>query len=61
MLYYIMNCFCLITTGVKPKAKELRDVRLSASSNTINTTNEGKKNGSYSRVIANRKARTIFK
>ena len=56
-----MNCFCLITTGTKPKAKELRDVRLSASSNTINTTNEGKKNGSYSRVLAKRKARTIFK
>ena len=34
-----MNCFCLITSGVKPKAKELRDVRLSASSNTINNTN----------------------
>ncbi len=55
-----MNCFCLITTGVKPKAKELRDVRLSASSNIINTTNEGKKNGSYDRVLAKRKARTIF-
>lgn len=59
--YNMMNCFCLITTGTKPKATELRDVRLSASSNIINTTNEGKKNGSYDRVLANRKARTIFK
>jgi hypothetical protein len=61
MLYYIMNCFCLITTGIKPKLKELREVRLSASSNTINNTNEGKKNASYDRFLAKRKAQTIFK
>ena len=56
-----MNCFCLITTGVKPKLKELRDVRLSASTNTINNTHEGRKNGSYERFLAKRKAQTIFK
>jgi len=56
-----MNCFCLITIGVKPKLKELRNVRLSASTNTINTKNEGKKNASYDRFLAKRKAQTIFK
>jgi hypothetical protein len=56
-----MNCFCLTTTGIKPKQKELRNIRLSASSNIICTTNEGKKNGDYSRVLAKRKALTIFK
>ena len=56
-----MNCFCLITTGIKPKLKEFREVRLSASTNTINNTNEGRKNASYDRFLAKRKAQTIFK
>ncbi len=56
-----MNCFCLTTTGIKPKPKELREVRLSASSNIICNKNEGKKYGDYSRVLAKRKALTIFK
>jgi hypothetical protein len=56
-----MNCFCLITTGIKPKPKELRDVRLSASTNRINNTNEGRKNATYDRFLAKRKAQTIFK
>ena len=58
--YNIMKCFCLII-GIKPKPKELREVRLSACSNIICNKNEGIKHGDYSRVLAKRKACIIIK
>ena len=47
--------YCFISKTIKIPMNELRLDVITSFSNTINKTNEGKKHGSYDRVLLNRK------
>ena len=47
--------YCFISKTKKIPKNEIRLDVITAFSNTINKTNEGKKHGSYDRVLLNRK------
>lgn len=53
--------YCFISKTKKIPKNELRLDVITSFSNTINKTNEGKKHGSYDRVLLNRKKEQLCK
>jgi hypothetical protein len=53
--------FCFISKTKKIPKNEIRQEVITAYSNTINVRNEGKKHGSYDRVLLKRKKNNLCK